>query len=42
MVQGRAAGVRGFSCWGDRYRYTVISTFPDGSIRARRSDKALG
>ena len=27
---------------GDGYRYTVVSTFPDGSIRIRRSDGALG
>ena len=27
---------------GDGYRYTVVSTFPDGSIRVRRSDAALG
>ena len=27
---------------GDGYRYTVVSTFPDGSIRVRRSDGALG
>ena len=26
---------------GDGYRYTVVSTFPDGSIRVRRSDGAL-
>ena len=24
------------------YRYTVVSTFPDGSIRVRRSDGELG
>ena len=24
------------------YRYAVVSTFPDGSIRVRRSDGALG
>ena len=26
---------------GDGYRYTVVSTFPDGSIPVRRSDGAL-
>ena len=24
------------------YRYMVVSTFPDGSIRVRRGDGALG
>ena len=27
---------------GDGYKYWVVSTFPDGSIRVRRSDGALG
>ena len=26
----------------DGYRYTVVSTFSDGSIRVRRSDGAFG